>query len=51
MQVDQDVFTVASEIHAENFKIQPGDAERIARATELVEKNVNLNELLAQLAT
>lgn len=51
MAVDQDVFTVASEIHAENFKLQPGDADRVARVAELVEKNVNLNELLAQLAT
>jgi hypothetical protein len=49
--VDQDVFTVASEIHAENFKILPGDAERLARAADLVEKNISMTELLAQLAT
>jgi len=51
MQVDQDVFTVASQIHSEDFKILPGDAERIGRAAELVEKSVDLNELLAGLAT
>jgi phosphate acetyltransferase len=51
LEVDQDVFTVASEIHSENFKILPGDAERVARASELVAKNVDVNALLESLST
>jgi BioD-like phosphotransacetylase family protein len=51
MEVDQDVFTVASEIHAENFKILPGDAERVEKAAGLVEKNVDMNLLLEVLST
>ena len=46
LQVEQDVFTVASEIHAQNFKILPGDEERVARAVDLVQKNVDLDLLL-----
>jgi BioD-like phosphotransacetylase family protein len=43
LAVDQDVFTVASEIHAQNFKILPGDGERVARAVDLVQKHVDLD--------
>lgn len=43
LQVEQDVFTVASEIHAQNFKILPGDTERVARAVDLVQQHVDLD--------
>lgn len=46
LAVDQDVFSVASEIHAQNFKILPGDGERVARAVDLVQKHVDLDPVL-----
>src|SRR5262249_39197048 len=41
LQVDQDPFTVLSEVHASNFKILPSDTEKIRKAMEIVQNHVN----------
>jgi BioD-like phosphotransacetylase family protein len=46
LQVDVDPYTVVSEIHAGDFKILPGDEDRIAKAIETVRQNVDLERLL-----
>jgi BioD-like phosphotransacetylase family protein len=49
LQVEPDIYTVVSEMHAGNFKILPGDAERISRAVETVRRNVDFDLLLESL--
>jgi BioD-like phosphotransacetylase family protein len=50
VQVETDVYTVAAEIHAGNFKILPSDREKIARAIEVVQGHVRLDQALEGLA-
>jgi BioD-like phosphotransacetylase family protein len=49
LQVDPDIYTVVSEMHAGNFKILPGDTERISRAVETVRRHVDIDLLLQSL--
>ncbi len=46
LQVDQDPYTVLSEVHASNFKILPSDTEKIQKAIEVVQNHVNLDATL-----
>lgn len=50
LHVDQDVYTVVSEVHAANFKILPTDQDRIARAIDVVQSRVDFDALLQALA-
>jgi BioD-like phosphotransacetylase family protein len=43
LQVDQDPYTVLSEVHASNFKILPSDTEKIQKAIDAVQNHVNLD--------
>jgi BioD-like phosphotransacetylase family protein len=46
LHIEADAYTAVSEMHAGDFKILPTDEDRIARAVDVVRKNVDVDRLL-----
>jgi hypothetical protein len=46
LHVDGDAFSVVAETRAGNFKILPGDAEKIGRAMDIVRERVDVAAIL-----
>lgn len=49
LHVEQDAYSVVSEVHSTDFKILPTDTDRINKAIELVEARVDLDLCLQEL--